>query len=266
MKNKRIWELDFLRGFAILLMVFDHLMYDLAHLNDYFSSNFTQIDIGFFNSLNQLGETYWSSGLRFWGHYVFVAIFLLVSGISFTFSKNNLSRSVKMLLVALGISIVTIILDAVTGMNLIIVMGVIHMYALSTFLTYLIRKVIKSDLVVLLIGLGIIIWGFELEFWNLSGRYLSSVSFSDIPGLLLGTKAYGVDYFSLVPYAGVIMIGTVIGNRMYAQKVTLFPQARITEKNIVVLSGKYSIYIFLLHQIVLFILMFVVMSIFGYSL
>ena len=29
-KRKRVWELDFMRGFAVLCMCFDHLMYDFA--------------------------------------------------------------------------------------------------------------------------------------------------------------------------------------------------------------------------------------------
>ncbi|MFH0993386.1 MAG: heparan-alpha-glucosaminide N-acetyltransferase domain-containing protein, partial [bacterium] len=27
--SNRIWEIDFLRGFSIIMMVWDHLMYDL---------------------------------------------------------------------------------------------------------------------------------------------------------------------------------------------------------------------------------------------
>lgn len=263
MKNKRIWELDFLRGFAIIMMVFDHMMYDLAHLDNYFN-NFYIIDLDFFNSLNHLAEMYWSSGLRFWGHHFFVGVFLLVSGISFTFSKNNLTRSLKMLAVALGITLVTWVIELTTNMRVLIILGVIHMYAISTFVTYLVKRFIKNDIVILLIGLGIIILGFELEFWNL--HYIGSVSLADVPGLLIGTKAFGADYFSIVPYLGVIMIGTVIGNRFYTNKTTIFPQVKVTDKNIVVLSGRYSIYIFLLHQIVLFILIFGIGMLFGYRL
>ena len=29
-RRSRIWELDFLRGVCVLLMVFDHTMYDIA--------------------------------------------------------------------------------------------------------------------------------------------------------------------------------------------------------------------------------------------
>jgi len=31
-KNSRIWEIDFLRGSAVVIMVFYHLTYDLIHL------------------------------------------------------------------------------------------------------------------------------------------------------------------------------------------------------------------------------------------
>ena len=31
-RNKRVWELDFLRGLSILLVVWDHAMYDFARV------------------------------------------------------------------------------------------------------------------------------------------------------------------------------------------------------------------------------------------
>lgn len=263
MSRKRIWELDFFRGFAIIMMVFDHLMYDLGHLDNYFS-NFNQVDHSAFNWLNDLAELYWVSELRVFGHFLFVSLFLIISGISFTFSKSNLSRSIKLMIVAILISVVTWIVEELTGMNVFIIFGVIHMYAFSTLITYLLRKLWNNDMFVLTLGVGIILLGIIMEFWNL--RYIPSLNFADIPGILLGTKAYGADYFSLVPYLGVIMIGTVIGNTFYKNKVTLFPSAKVTDKNICVQAGKYSLWIFLLHQLVLFAIIFMIASIFGYSL
>ena len=35
--KKRVWEADFLRGVAILLMCFDHFMYDLSIIDGFFT-------------------------------------------------------------------------------------------------------------------------------------------------------------------------------------------------------------------------------------
>lgn len=96
--KKRIWELDFLRGLAIIMMVFDHIMYDFAYLPGYFS-NFYDVNHPLFNWLNDFARLYWNSTLRFFGREFFVLLFLLISGISFTFSKDNFKRGGKMLAV-----------------------------------------------------------------------------------------------------------------------------------------------------------------------
>lgn len=262
MKKKRIWELDFIRGFAIIMMVFDHLMYDLGHLDNYFN-NFIAVNNNAFNWLNDLAELYWVSDIRVAGHFFFVSLFLIVSGISFTFSKSNLSRSLKLLIVAVLISLVTYAIQYFAGLHTFIIFGVIHMYALSTFLTYVFRKIWNNELFILTIGMAIVLLGLILRFWELN--YIPSISLADIPGLVFGTRAYGADYFGLVPYMGMIMIGTVIGNAYYKNKVTMLPQVNISEKNICIKAGKYSLYIFLLHQVVLFAIMFIIGLIFGYK-
>jgi uncharacterized membrane protein len=236
-------------------------MYDLGHLDTYYN-NFREVDNSAFIWLNDLAEMYWVSELRFFGHFFFVSVFLIISGISYTFSKSNLSRSLKLLIVAVLISVVTGLIEYFTGMRMFIIFGVIHMYALSTFLTYVFRKIWNNEMFILTIGMLIILVGLAIRFWDL--HYISSIGLGDIPGILLGTKAYGADYFGLAPYLGIIMVGTVIGNAYYKNKVTLFPQAKITKNNICVKAGKYSLHIFLLHQLVLFAIIIIVGLIFGY--
>jgi len=262
MKRKRIWELDFLRGFAIIMMVFDHLMYDLGQIDSYFK-NFIEVDSGVFNWFNEIAESYWISDLRFFGHFFFVSVFLIISGISYTFSKSNLSRSLKLLIVAVLISVITGLIQYFTGLHMFIIFGVIHMYAISIFLTYIFRKIWNNELFILIIGMSIIFLGLVIKFWQLN--YIANIGITDIPGIIIGTKAYGADYFGLVPYLGMIMVGTVIGNTYYINKTSLFPQVKITDKNICVKAGKYSLYIFLLHQLVLFAIIFIVGFIFGYK-
>ncbi|MBN2540711.1 MAG: DUF1624 domain-containing protein [Bacilli bacterium] len=283
MKQKRIWELDFARGFAILMMVFDHLMYDLKDMDSYFN-NFDELNRSGFVWLNQLAELYWNSTLRFYGHFFFVSVFLIVSGISFTFSKSNLARSLKLMGVAALISIITYLIEEFTGMNTFIIFGVIHMFGVSIFLTWLLwslpsflswlfQKVgIKADpktawaryydWFILLVGTFIIIMGIQSHFWQL--RYISTIRWEDIPGLLYGTRAYGADYFGLFPYSGMIMIGTVIGRQFYANRVSLIPSVKMSPKNPVLFTGRNSLWVFVTHQFILFAIIFIIGYLFGY--
>jgi uncharacterized membrane protein len=261
MKKTRIWELDFLRGFAIVMMIFDHLNYDLRNLDNYFN-NFSDVNNSAFNWLNNIANLYWGSELRFFGHIFFVALFLLISGISFTFSKSNLSRGIKLLVVAGLITGITAIIENITGIRMFIVFGIIHMYAFATLITYLFRKIWNNDIFIFTIGALIILYGISFQFWEL--HYTSTLELADIPGLILGTTAFGADYFGLVPYTGIIMIGTVIGNLFYKNKVTLMPNAKVTDKNVFTFVGRHSVIIFLTHQFVLFGLVFIIGYLFGY--
>ncbi len=259
--KRRIWELDFLRGFAIIMMIFDHLMYDFMYMPVFFS-NFNQVDNPTFNWLSDMGLSYWLSGLRFFGHFFFVALFLIISGISFTFSKNNLSRGLKLSIVAILITLVTFTLDYFLSMEMIIVFGIIHLYALSIILTYLIRKLIKNEIVILVISLIVIFVGFLIKFYN--PVFLASFSWAELWKIIIGINAYGADYFGLIPYFGFILLGTVLGKAFYSNRQSLIPQVNIPEKNIVMIAGRRSLLIFITHQIVLIALIYIIGFIFGY--
>jgi uncharacterized membrane protein len=258
--KKRIWELDFLRGFAIIMMVFDHLMYDFAILPTLFG-NFYNVNNSVFNFLKDLGVDYWSSGLRFYGHLFFVSLFLIVSGISYTFSKSNLSRGLKLLAVALAITVVTIVLENFLT-NALIIFGIIHLYAFSILIIYLLRKLVKNEMILLVIAFIIIGVGFIFKFYDL--EYLSSFRVQDLPKIILGINAFGADYFGLFPYMGIILLGTVLGNTFYQAKTSLIPGVKMSDKNIFQIAGRKSLLIFVTHQFILFAFIYLVGYIFGY--
>ncbi|MDD3128785.1 MAG: heparan-alpha-glucosaminide N-acetyltransferase domain-containing protein [Candidatus Izemoplasmatales bacterium] len=268
--KKRIWELDFFRGFAIIMMIFDHLMYDFMTMNSYFS-NFTTVNNSIFNFLTESGVWYWNSELRFFGHIFFVSLFLLISGISYNFSKNNLSRGVKLLIIALLINLITYIIDIFIGGSF-IVFGIIHLYAVSIILIYYIRKLIKNifkseskqETFLLVLSLVIIFIGIVFKFYDV--EYLNKFSFSDLPGIILGVEGYGfgADYFSVFPYTGIILLGTVLGKQFYKNKVSLVPKIDFSDKNLFMIAGRKSLLIFILHQPILIGIIFIIGYIFGY--
>jgi len=61
------------------------------------------------------------------------------------------------------------------------------------------------------------------------------------------------DYFPIFPYWGFFLLGAVLGKTLYKNKTSLFP--RVNPKNPVITFfrtlGKYSLWIYLLHQPVL---------------
>ena len=259
-QKSRIWELDFLRGFAILMMVFDHFMYDLMYLPGYFS-NFNQVDHPVFNWLNELASWYWVSTLRSIGWEFFVLLFLLVSGVSFSFSKNNFKRGSKLLIVAALITLVTYLIDMIMGFGVLIVFGVIHMFAVNILITALIRRFIKSEVIILFIGMAILTFSFIYGLFNAS--YLP-LNIQNLPKIILGFGRNGADHFGVIPYLGVILIGTVIGRVFYHNRVSLLPQVHMSERHFVRVSGKYSLIIYVVHQPVVLAFVAIIAYIFGY--
>ena len=261
MKKPRIWELDFLRGFAIIMMIFDHLMYDLQNLNSIFA-NFHAVNDPIFMWLDNFARQYWYSEVRAVGHIFFIALFLIVSGISFTFSNSNLKRGTKLIIVALLINVVTYLFDQFLGTNVFIAFGIIHMFAFSVFLTYVFRRIWNNDTFIFIIATSIIVLGVVLEFWKFT--YVPNLELSVIPGLIIGTKAYGADSFGIVPNLGIMMIGTIMGNIFYKNKVSIIPLKKFNEKNLVTWVGRNSLMIFLLHQFVLYAIIIAVGYMLGY--
>jgi uncharacterized membrane protein len=260
-KQTRIWEVDFLRGFSIIMMVWDHLMFDLKSIPGWFS-NYAALDRPGFEAVVDFARDYWYGEPRAALHYVFVAFFLIVSGISFTFSRSNLKRSLKFLAFAVLITVVTFAIDRFTGLGVSVFFGIIHMFAFGTLITWALRKLWDNDIFMLAIGAAIVVFG-VLFAWRDVPVY-GSVTWENAIPIMLGTAAFGADHFGILPYAGVIMIGTVIGNLFYKSRQSLLPKLDGAWNRPFVFAGRHTLFIFVTHQIILAGLVFLAGYLAGY--
>ena len=122
--RERIWELDFLRGVCVLLMIFDHFMFDIAGLFDK-----AWIATGKENIIQivELAQNYINnSTLRTTTQHIVVWIFALLCGISCSFSRSNLKRGVQATILAGIITIVSYCMDVT------IKFGILHMFAFTS--------------------------------------------------------------------------------------------------------------------------------------
>lgn len=261
MKTSRIWELDFLRGFAIIMMVFDHLMYDIKNLPVWFS-NYGSVANQTVRDAVTFAYRYWVGQLRADFHYVFIAAFLVVSGISHQFSRSNVKRGLKFLLFAGILSAVTMIAEVSFGLQIGIFFGILHMFALATILTACLRRVIKQPLILMAIGIGIVTLGLMWDFTDL--RYVNELTLGNVLLVVLGRYGYGADSFGLVPYMGVILIGTVLGDLLYKPRMSLIPKLDGKWHGAFTWAGRHSLWILLFHQPVLIAILFGIGSLLGY--
>ena len=99
-KKDRIWELDFIRGICVILMIWDHFMFNIAEI---FGDAWV-IANPIHNGILELAINYENGMLREIFHPIIFCLFFLLCGISCNLSRNNLKRGIEALFLAFGIS------------------------------------------------------------------------------------------------------------------------------------------------------------------
>lgn len=230
----RFWELDSLRGVAVIMMVLYHMLYDLSYFGNY------PLDMrsGF------LLKYAWSTA----------AIFLILVGISLTLSESKarilggsdrlvylfLKRGLKIFSLGMAITLATYLL---IGRGFIL-FGVLHFIGASTVLAYPFLRLRANNLYP---GVAII----------LIGLYLQGLRF-DLPGLfwlgLIPDDFYSLDFFPIFPWFGLVLIGISLGNRLYQNHRRSFRLPDLSGSLAVRLTralGRNSLIIYLVHQPIL---------------
>lgn len=237
---KRFWEIDCLRGVAVLLMLVFHLLYDLV-----------------FFGLAELNLH--SAPLLYLGR-CSAFLFILISGIALSLSytrtvhnsskkpdfRKYLQRGFK--LFSLGL--------AITGITRIffeeqyIVFGILHFFGVSAVLAYPFLRLKAKNLIL----------GF---FFIIIGLYLQNLRFGFFILLWLGFQPYNfqtLDYFPIFPWFGVFLIGLYLGGVFYPDGKRKHPVPHFAETgSLKLLStvGKHSLFVYFLHQPLFLSLLFI---------
>ena len=117
--EKRIHEIDLLRGLLMCLVILDHLF----NLFMSFNKGWAGVDAGLnkqpFYTIYQIAHFYWTcpSGaaisIRMVVRWICLAAFCFVSGISCAFSKNNWKRAAEMLAIWMIVFVLSNVLEAI---------------------------------------------------------------------------------------------------------------------------------------------------------
>lgn len=252
----RIPELDFLRGLALILMMFHHT---IADLYDIYSRQFVAFQ-----------HSFWFYEL---GRPIVLTVFLTVSGTSSRFSRNSMKRGIRMVLFSIAATALTIFVDgfAKTG---IIYFNVIHVVALSTVLYALFEKLaIKKQWIPdrrsedenrdykphLFAGFLIVTGVFLVFLGPLTAPLIPDYS-NNVFLIMLGSVPRGVyilDHMPLLPWLGFFIVGAALGYTLYlpGQALTKSEGLFFRMTRPVRFLGRHSLWVYFLHQpIILFIL------------
>ena len=222
METTRYSEIDLLRTMAILGMIVYHSAFDLAF--------FHGVDLNVF-----------SGGWWMLARSVAI-IFLILVGISFAISwertpqyKKYARRGAVILACAMLITIVTYVLDPTTYIRF----GILHLIGIATLLLPLFAR-FKSFAFVP---------GLLLMF---AGQWMQSIHPETsllIPLGMYPASFTSLDYFPLVPWFGVILIGVSFGNVLYIKNLSwraTVPFDRLPR--IFSWPGRHALWIYMIHQ------------------
>ncbi len=222
--QKRIWELDALRGLCVLGMVVVHGVYDFVDLYRIVSWDYPAA---------------WVL-LQKWGG----VLFLLISGICVTLGKHHLRRGLLVIGAGLLCSAATagMYFLNLSGKSILIYFGVLHCLGVCMLLWHPVRKWPAWALG----ALGLVLVGLGLWFQQLPR--VDTVLL--IPFGLIPSGFSSSDYFPLLPNFGFFLLGSALGKTLYRSKQSLLP--RVNDRNFVLRflqgCGKQSLWIYLLHQ------------------
>lgn len=226
--NNRIKEIDFLRGFLILLMVMDHLFFDFGQLI-YIISNFS-MDQSLLSQFVKFSSSYLSWDFRINFRIFVVMLFFFISGISFQFSKNNNKRGVILLSIGILLTLGSIIVSYILKDDFVIIASIFLTFGLAILITnfiyFVINKILKNNtiysLFLIIIGLLGAIYFIDFTF-NVNVPIINKIeSFNDLIDVILGYKQYGFDDIPLLINLTAMLIGFGIGKLVYPNRKSLF--------------------------------------------
>ncbi len=279
--KKRIWEIDFLRGFCVLLMILDHTAVLLA---DFFGPVWYGRHLageGFGPALCRLCDTYLHNNLREIGHPIVLFFFFSICGISCSLSRNNLKRALQLSFVALIISVLTYVSDFVLGVKgTFIHFGVLQFLSFC-LLSYAFLEIIskKNKIVISLFSIAAVIatslvyhlyrpteaiagiWQFFLG--NAYIDYGMPITYTHIDSYVLYHFS-PLDFFPIVPWIAFFYFGVLIQPLVYGKKRSLMPIFDRGWQRPVSFLGRHALIIYALHIVVIgLILMVISQIVFG---
>lgn len=228
--QKRVWELDAMRGFCIWCMLIDHSLTIFKEFGGY-----------------DIVRIY---GFWFIKHY-FGALFLVISGICVYFSHRTLKRGLVVLCCALSLTAATMWLYQSGRESELVVIrfGVLHAVGCCMLLYPLYQKL--PDKLKLALGSIIVVAGY---YCILNERVHAEWLF---PIGLQNIYFCSWDYYPLMPHLGWFMIGNGLGSLLYHKTPkTLIPS--VNTDRLLVRSlcwcGRNSLYIYMIHLPLLYVL------------
>ena len=211
--RQRIWEIDYFRGIAIILMVVFHVVVDLK---DFY---------GF--------QLEYLSGFWYYQGKSSAVLFMLLAGVSSGLNRRPLRHGAKILAAALAVSLATYWFAPAAYVRF----GILHLLGTAIVMSPLLLRLPPA------VQAAAALFLFRLPAWTNTLTVESGIL------LPLGVTPAGfssMDYYPLVPWLGVFLLGMLTGRQLYSRPASRLRQWRGAEG--ICRLGRHSLLIYLLHQ------------------
>ena len=219
--HKRFWEIDLLRTVAVVMMITFHALYLLSYFD-----------------IHNVGVHY---GFWPWFARVAAGTFIFLAGVSLTISQarsskrmsNFMLRGLKIFAWGMAITLITWLIVPDEYVRF----GILHFFGIAFMLGpfFLRFRFINLILGIALLAIGIYLWstsfGFPWLFW-------------------LGLRPhhfYTLDYFPLLPWFGLFLVGMFCGKMLYPQGNRRFhiPEFNNPVTSALTLPGRHPLVIYI---------------------
>ena len=238
--KERVKYIDFFRFLAIINMVIYHAYYDIRFI--------------FLIDNSMLASKFWYCLQQ----YVCIS-FIFLSGLSCNYSEKLLKKAQKLLIISVLITVITVLVSK----ELAIYFGIIHFLTALTLVLHFIKKInINKN------NSSVLFWVFMCLFILFKSKLLFTIPlyrhfyitliklpFSFVIGFP-SNDFYSADYFPIIPWIFLGMAGYYFYGTKMAKKLEEVFQ-KINMPKIITLVSKKSLLIYILHQVVILLVLFI---------
>jgi uncharacterized membrane protein len=234
---KRLDFIDLIRGITILSMVAYHTCFDLVYLFN--------VPLSWFPS----------TATDCWQQSICIT-FIFLAGLSSCLSRSNLKRGIRLLLLAVLVSLGTFLVFP----DELIVFGILNFMGLACILTALLRPLLNKcpALIGMLVCFGLFLLTKELPsgWLGIGGWHLIQMPMSlySAPGMFIfglpSRDFFSADYFPLIPWLFLFWTGYFFW-RQFGERVSKLSLMRVRFLP-VNWFGRHTIWVYVLHQPVIF--------------
>jgi len=239
LQSSRLWEVDMMRGVAIVMMVVYHLMWDLRGLAGYDINVYT----GFWHIWQQITAN----------------LFIGIVGVSLTLSYGRarskggkttagwgkyVLRGAVVFSWGIVVSIVTYFVDPAHYVRF----GILHLIGVSIIIAY---PFLRFRWLNLILGISLLLLAQIIPVLGLNNPLLAPLG-------LNATPPRSFDYFPLIPWFGVVLLGIFVGASLYTngqRRFTLPDIGNAFGIRTLRMLGQNSLLIYLIHQPIMIVIL-----------